>query len=89
MRKLACSETDRGATKASMVNAPSRGRVSLPVTAVSGELQLEAGGPGVHFNEPRRTIYTRFMRNTRDPLADVFDAPLLSGWLMGSRGVME
>ncbi len=43
--------------------------------AVSGELKLDAGGPGVHFNEPRRTIFTRFMRNTRDPLADVFDAP--------------
>ena len=44
--------------------------------AVSGELKSDAGGPGVPPNEPRRTIYTRFMRNTRDPLADVFDAPL-------------
>ena len=43
--------------------------------AVSGELKPDAGGPGTHFSEPRRTIYTRFMRNTRDPLADVFDAP--------------
>ncbi len=43
--------------------------------AVSGELKLDAGGLGAATNEPRRTIYTRFMRNTRDPLADVFDAP--------------
>ncbi|HSH17363.1 MAG TPA: DUF1553 domain-containing protein, partial [Verrucomicrobiae bacterium] len=34
------------------------------------------GGPGVPPDQPRRTIFTRFMRNTRDPLADVFDAPL-------------
>lgn len=43
--------------------------------AVSGELKSDAGGPGVLPNLPRRTIYTRFMRNTRDALADVFDAP--------------
>ena len=44
--------------------------------AVSGELQPADGGPGVTPDVPRRTIFTRFMRNTRDPLADVFDAPL-------------
>ena len=44
--------------------------------AISGELLPEAGGPGVTPDVPRRTIFTRFMRNTRDPLADVFDAPL-------------
>lgn len=47
------------------------------VLAVTGELKLDqAGGPGVTASEPQRTIYTRIMRNTRDPLADVFDAPL-------------
>lgn len=44
--------------------------------AVSGELDGKAGGPGVTSDQPRRTIYTRFLRNTRDPLLDVFDAPL-------------
>ncbi len=44
--------------------------------AVSGELEIVTGGPGVPPDQPRRTIFTRFMRNTRDPLADVFDAPL-------------
>jgi uncharacterized protein DUF1549/uncharacterized protein DUF1553/cytochrome c/concanavalin A-like lectin/glucanase superfamily protein len=43
--------------------------------AVSGELKLDAGGPGVNGSEPRRSIYTKIMRNTRDPLYDVFDAP--------------
>ena len=45
------------------------------VLAASGELDPKAGGPGVTENVPRRTIFTRFMRNTRDPLLDVFDAP--------------
>ncbi len=44
--------------------------------AVSGEMETSDGGPGVTPDMPRRTIFTRFMRNTRDPLADVFDAPL-------------
>ncbi len=44
--------------------------------AVSGELMHHNSGPGVTPDIPRRTIFTRFMRNTRDPLADVFDAPL-------------
>lgn len=46
------------------------------IFAVSGELQPRSGGAGVTNETPVRTIYTRFMRNTRDPLADVFDAPL-------------
>jgi hypothetical protein len=45
------------------------------VLAVTGELDLKEGGPGVPGTEPRRTIYTRYMRNTRDPLLDVFDLP--------------
>jgi hypothetical protein len=46
------------------------------IFAVTGELKEERGGTGVPFNEPRRSVYTRIMRNTRDPLTDVFDAPL-------------
>lgn len=42
---------------------------------VSGEMESVDSGPGVTPDQPRRTIFTRFMRNTRDPLADVFDAP--------------
>jgi hypothetical protein len=41
----------------------------------SGELQLDAGGPPVDSFKPRRSIYTKVLRNTRDPLLDVFDAP--------------
>ena len=44
--------------------------------SVSGELQSATGGAGVTPDVPRRTIFTRFMRNSRDPLADVFDAPM-------------
>jgi len=44
--------------------------------AVTGELDPAAGGPGVLAGEPRRTVYVRFMRNTREPLLDAFDAPL-------------
>ncbi len=44
--------------------------------AVSGELEITNNVAGVTPDLPRRTIYTRFMRNTRDPMADVFDAPM-------------
>jgi hypothetical protein len=43
--------------------------------AVSGELDPSAGGPAVDTSKPRRTVYTKVMRNTRDPLLDAFDAP--------------
>ncbi|HUR47358.1 MAG TPA: DUF1553 domain-containing protein, partial [Candidatus Saccharimonadales bacterium] len=43
--------------------------------AVSGELDPSAGGPAVDTSKPRRTIYTKVMRNTREPLLDAFDAP--------------
>ncbi len=46
------------------------------ILAVSGELDPRPGGPGVTSDVPRRTIYTRVMRNNRDPLLDVFDLPL-------------
>ena len=45
------------------------------VYSVTGELDLKAGGPGANFSEPRRSIYCKIMRNTRDPFIDVFDAP--------------
>jgi hypothetical protein len=43
--------------------------------ATSGELESQIGGPSVPAEEPRRTIDTRAMRNTRDALLDAFDAP--------------
>src|SRR5205823_3746659 len=43
--------------------------------SVTGELVLTEGGSGVAGNVPRRTIYCKVMRNTRDALLDVFDAP--------------
>jgi hypothetical protein len=43
--------------------------------AVAGELDPNMGGPAVDTSKPRRTVYTKVMRNTRDPLLDVFDAP--------------
>ena len=45
--------------------------------AITGELDLKAGGPGAPASEPRRSIYTKILRNTRDPLLDAFDAPLM------------
>jgi len=41
----------------------------------SGEFDSHMGGPAVDANLPRRTIYTKVQRNTRDPLLDAFDAP--------------
>ncbi len=45
------------------------------IFAATGELDLTAGGPSTDFGKPRRTVYARVARNTRDPLMDVFDAP--------------
>jgi hypothetical protein len=51
------------------------------ILQVTGQLRTEEsqvahGGPGVTSDQPRRSIYTRVMRNSRDPLLDVFDLPL-------------
>ncbi len=43
--------------------------------SASGELDPAIGGPGVAATVPRRTIYTKVMRNSREPLFDAFDAP--------------
>jgi mono/diheme cytochrome c family protein len=43
--------------------------------AASGELDLTTGGPSVEPEGPRRTIYTKAIRNKHDPLLDAFDAP--------------
>ncbi len=45
------------------------------ILAVTGELELKDGGPSAAWDKPRRTIYTKILRNTRDALLDVFDLP--------------
>lgn len=44
--------------------------------AASGELDLKEGGPSVSGTTPRRSVYVKVIRNTRDPLLDSFDFPL-------------
>ena len=46
------------------------------ILSVTGQLDLNAGGPGVQSDMPRRSIYLRVMRNERDSLLDAFDLPL-------------
>ena len=44
------------------------------VLAVTGELKLEpAGGPGTDQLTPRRSIYSKWLRNAPNPLLNVFD----------------
>ncbi len=45
------------------------------IFSATGELDLSAGGPGSDATKPRRAVYVKVLRNVRDPLADVFDAP--------------
>ena len=45
------------------------------ILTVTGELDLQTGGPGMTASVPRRSIYLRMMRNSSDPLLDVFDLP--------------
>ena len=45
------------------------------ILSATGELELTDGGPSIGWDKPRRTIGTKVMRNTRDSLLEVFDAP--------------
>ncbi|HWY88363.1 MAG TPA: DUF1553 domain-containing protein, partial [Gemmataceae bacterium] len=45
------------------------------ILTTTGQLDLTMGGPGVEGKEPRRSIYAKVKRNTREPLLDVFDTP--------------
>ena len=42
---------------------------------VSGELDERSGGEGTDISAARRSVYTKVVRNKRDPLLDVFDFP--------------
>ena len=41
----------------------------------TGLIDLTSGGPSADFSKPRRSIYSRVLRNSHDPLLEVFDAP--------------
>ncbi len=41
--------------------------------AASGELDLKSGGPSVDAKSPRRSVFTKLMRNSPDPLLASFD----------------
>jgi hypothetical protein len=43
--------------------------------AATGELDETAGGPSVDASKPRRTVYTKWLRNSRDSLVEAFDPP--------------
>ena len=43
--------------------------------AVTGRLDRTIGGPSVEFKEPRRSVYLKWLRNTKEPLLEVFDVP--------------
>jgi hypothetical protein len=43
--------------------------------AASGEIDLAPGGAPADSSGPRRTVYTKAIRNTRDALLEAFDAP--------------
>jgi mono/diheme cytochrome c family protein len=45
------------------------------ILSIAGELQPQAGGPSMDSNAARRAIYTKVMRNTHDPVLEIFDAP--------------
>lgn len=42
---------------------------------ISGELDLTMGGPGEEAHKPRRSVYTRKIRNSEDEFLRSFDAP--------------
>ncbi|MBI1375376.1 MAG: DUF1549 domain-containing protein [Phycisphaera sp.] len=45
------------------------------ILAVSGDLDLAFGGPGVDGTRGRRSIYVKVLRNHRDSMLDAFDFP--------------
>ncbi len=45
------------------------------ILVASGKLSDSVGGPSTDASTNRRTIYTKTLRNTRDPLLEVFDTP--------------
>ena len=51
------------------------GQARDAILAISGELNGQMGGEGVEATQPRRSVYTRKLRNTPDPFLGSLDAP--------------
>ncbi len=45
------------------------------ILSVTGELKLVEGGPSADATAPYRSVFTKVMRNSHDPLLEVFDSP--------------
>jgi Protein of unknown function (DUF1553)/Protein of unknown function (DUF1549)/Concanavalin A-like lectin/glucanases superfamily len=45
------------------------------ILSVTGELKLATGGPSIDASVPYRSIFTKVLRNSHDPLLEVFDSP--------------
>ena len=45
------------------------------ILSVTGELKLVEGGPSADATAPYRSIFTKVLRNSHDPLLEVFDSP--------------
>ncbi len=45
------------------------------ILSVTGELQFADGGPSTETTAPYRSIFTKVLRNSHDPLLEVFDSP--------------
>ena len=45
------------------------------ILSVTGELKLATDGPSTDSSSPVRSIFTKVLRNSRDPLLEVFDVP--------------
>jgi mono/diheme cytochrome c family protein len=45
------------------------------VLSVTGEIEFPDGGPGLEPERPVRSIYSKFRRNNRDAVLEVFDEP--------------
>jgi hypothetical protein len=61
--------------QADAIESTSENEVGDNPTAFPGRTRSIEGGEGVLSDVARRSIFTRMMRNARDPLLDVFDLP--------------
>ncbi|UUO09060.1 DUF1549 domain-containing protein [Blastopirellula sp. J2-11] len=59
----------------SQVRRMSAEQVRDAMLAAAGKLDRTTGGPSVSGTTPRRSVYLKVIRNTREPLLDAFDFP--------------
>ncbi len=74
-RLILTSATYRQAQGRQNVRRLESDQIRDAMLSVSGELDAQMGGPSVDASRPRRTVYTKWLRNSRDPLIDAFDPP--------------